>query len=214
MKIHDVTLTISNSLVTYPGDPGIEITRVHTIGKDSKSNLTKLDMGAHTGTHVDAPAHFIEGGSGSDVLDLGILIGPAIVIDATTEERISAKSLENFEINDGAERVLFRTRNSEIWKSTPDKFFPNFVGITKDGAEWLVEKNVKLVGIDYLSIAPFHEAEPTHKVLLEAGIIPIEGLDLSEIAPGGYFLICLPLKIKGSDGAPARVILLQDFATE
>jgi len=213
MKIHDITLTISNSLVTYPGDPGIEITRVHTI-KNSNSNLTKLDMGAHTGTHVDAPVHFIEGGSGADVLDLGILIGPAIVIDATKEERISAKSLENFEIDDGAERVLFRTRNSEIWKSTPDKFFPTFVGIPKDGAEWLVEKDVKLVGIDYLSIAPFHEAEPTHKVLLEAGIIPIEGLDLSGIAPGSYFLVCLPLKIKGSDGAPARVILLQDFATE
>ncbi len=214
MKIHDITLTISNSLVTYPGDPGIEITRVHTIGKNSKSNLTKLDMGAHTGTHVDAPVHFIEGGSGSDALDLGILIGPAIVIDATKEERISANSIENFKIPPGTERILFRTRNSEIWASTPEKFFPDFVGITKDGAEWLVKKNVKLVGIDYLSIAPFHKAEPTHKVLLEAGIIPIEGLNLSGIAPGAYFLICLPLKIKGSDGAPSRVVLLQDFATD
>ncbi len=211
MKIHDITLTISDSLVTYPGDPGIQITRVHTIGKDSSSNLTKLDMGAHTGTHVDAPVHFIEGGSGSDTLNLGILIGEAIVIDATNEERISAKSLEDFGIHDGAERILFRTRNSEIWKSTPDKFSPDFVGITQDGAEWLVKKNVKLVGIDYLSIAPFHQAAPTHKVLLEAGIVPIEGLDLSRIAPGPYFLICLPLKIKGSDGAPARAVLLQDF---
>ena len=211
MKIHDITLTISDSLVTYPGDPGIQITRVHTIGKDSNSNLTKLDMGAHTGTHVDAPVHFIDGAPASESLDLQILVGPAIVIDATKEERISAKSLENFEIPDGTERVLFRTRNSELWKSAPDKFSTDFVGITKDGAEWLVKKKVKLVGIDYLSIAPFHEGGPTHRVLLEAGVIPIEGLDLSGIAPGPYFLICLPLKIKGSDGAPARAVLVEDL---
>jgi len=214
MRIHDITLTISNSLITYPGDPGIQITRVHSIGKDSNSNLTKLDMGAHTGTHVDAPVHFIEGASGSESLDLEVLIGPAIVIDATKEERITAESLEHFRIPGGTERILFRTRNSEIWKSRPREFFSDFVGITRDGAEWLVEKSVKLVGIDYLSIAPFHQAEPTHRVLLQAGIIPIEGLDLSGIAPGSYFLICLPLKIEGSDGAPSRVILLQDFAVQ
>jgi arylformamidase len=211
MRIHDITLTISNSLVTYPGDPGIQITRVHSIGKDSNSNLTKLDMGAHTGTHVDAPAHFIEGGSGSETLDLNVLIGPAIVIDATKQERITAENLEHFRIPRGTERILLRTRNSEIWKSQPREFFADFVGITRDGAEWLVEKSIRLVGIDYLSVAPFHQAEPTHRVLLQAGIIPIEGLDLSGIAPGSYFLICLPLKIEGSDGAPSRVILLQDF---
>jgi arylformamidase len=211
MRIHDITLTISNSLVTHPGDPGIQITRVHSIGKDFSSNLTKLDMGAHTGTHVDAPVHFIDGAPASETLDLQILIGPAIVIDATKEESISAKSLDNLGIPEGSERVLFRTRNSEFWKSKSDEFVTNFVAITKDGAEWLVMRGIKLVGVDYLSVGPFHQGTPTHKVLLGAGVIPIEGLDLSEIAPGSYFLVCLPLKIKGSDGAPARVALLEDF---
>ena len=170
-------------------------------------------MGAHTGTHVDAPVHFIDGASGSETLDLKILIGPAIVIDATKEERISAKSLENFNIPEGTERVLFRTRNSENWKVKSHQFVPDFVAITRDGAEWLVKKGMKLVGIDYLSVGPFHQGAPTHTVLLEAGIIPVEGLDLSAITPGVYFLVCLPLKIKGSDGAPSRVVLLQDFPT-
>jgi arylformamidase len=212
MTIHDITLTISNSLVTYPGDPGIQITRVHGIGKDHSSNLTKLDMGAHTGTHVDAPVHFIDGAPASETLDLNILIGPAVVINATKEDSISAKSLGNLNIPEGSERVLFRTRNSAFWKSKPGEFVSDFVAITKDGAEWLVERGIKLVGIDYLSIGPFHQGTPTHKVLLEAGVIPIEGLDLSEIAPGSYFLICLPLKIEGSDGAPSRAVLLEDFS--
>ena len=211
MRIHDISLTISNTLTTYPGDADTEITRVHAIGKGSSSNLTKLSMGAHTGTHVDAPVHFIEGASGVETLDLRILIGPAVVVDATNEQDISAESLENLKIPEGTQRVLFRTRNSEIWQSMPDKFFPDFVAITRDGAEWLVEKGIKLVGIDYLSVAPFGRAEPTHRVLLRGGIIPIEGLDLSGISPGSYFLVCLPLKIKGSDGAPSRVVLLEDF---
>ena len=211
MKIHDITLTISNSLVTYPGDPGIQITRVHSIGKDSSSNLTKLDMGAHTGTHVDAPVHFIEGAPASETLDLNILIGPAIVVDATKEESISSTSLDNLHIPEGTERVLFRTRNSENWKAKSHQFAPGFVAITKDGAEWLVKKGIRLVGIDYLSVGPFHQGAPTHTVLLEAGVIPVEGLDLSAIAPGVYFLVCLPLKIKGSDGAPSRAVLLEDF---
>ena len=212
MRIHDISLTISNSLVTYPGDPGIQITLVHGIGKDHSSNLTKLDMGAHTGTHVDAPVHFIDGAPASETLDLRILIGPAVVIDATKEDNISGKSLGDLNIPEGSERVLFRTRNSEIWKSKPGEFAPDFVAITEDGAEWLVERGIRLVGIDYLSIGPFHQGAPTHKVLLEAGVIPIEGLDLSRIAPGSYFLICLPLKIEGSDGAPSRVVLLEDFS--
>ncbi len=211
MKIHDVTLTISDSIVTFPGDPGVEITRAHSIGKEHDSNLSKVDMGAHTGTHVDAPVHFIKGGAGAETLDLNILVGPAVVIDATKEDVISAATLEKLDIPEGVERVLFRTRNSELWKTQPHKFSEDFVGITGDGAEWLIKKGVKLVGIDYLSIAPYHHAAPTHRALLSVGAIPIEGLDLSAISPGRYFMACLPLKLKGSDGAPARVILIENF---
>ena len=211
MKIHDVTLTISNSLITYPGDPGIQISRAHSIGEKFSSNLTKIDMGAHTGTHVDAPVHFIEGAPGVEVLDLNVLVGPVLVVDMTQEQSISAENLKSREIDEGVERILFRTRNSEFWESSPDEFHPDFVGITADGAEWLVKKGIKLVGIDYLSIAPYHKAAPTHTILLKAGVIPIEGLNLSKIKPGRYFLACLPLKIQGSDGAPSRVILIEDL---
>ncbi len=211
MKIHDITLTISNSLPVYPGDPGIQITRVHEIGKNSSSNLSKLDMGAHTGTHVDAPIHFIRGAPGAETLDLQTLVGPALVIDATEDDQISAENLKKLTIPDATSRILFKTRNSEKWEKKSKEFFPDFVAITGDGAEWLVKKKIKLVGIDYLSIGPFHKGEATHKALLGSGIIPIEGLNLSGIAPGPYFLICLPLKIKGSDGAPARVILVEGF---
>jgi arylformamidase len=211
MKIHDVTLTISNSLITYPGDPGIQISRAHSIGEKFNSNLTKIDMGAHTGTHVDAPVHFIEGAPGVELLDLNVLVGPVLVIDITQEESISAENLKSKKIDEGLERILFRTRNSEFWESSPDEFHSDFVGITADGAEWLVKKSIKLVGIDYLSIAPYHQAAPTHTILLKAGVIPIEGLNLSKIKPGLYFLACLPLKIQGSDGAPSRVILIEDL---
>jgi len=210
MKIHDATLTISESLVTYPGDPATKITRVCVLGKGSESNLTKISMSAHTGTHVDAPVHFIEAAVAAEALDLNVLVGPAVVIDATKEISISSGSLEALNIPEGAERILFRTRNSEFWQSDSHIFSTDFVAITEDGAKWLVDKKIKLVGIDYLSIAPFHKAAPTHEILLRAGIIPIEGLNLSTIDPGLYFLVCLPLKIKGSDGSPARVILMEE----
>ncbi len=213
MKIHDVTLTISSLLPIYPGNPDVRITRVHTIGKDHHSNLTKIEMGTHTGTHVDAPVHFIEGAAGTEALDISALIGPAAVIDATHEDIISAECLERLNIPEGIERILFRTRNSAMWKSSPHDFVPEFVGISADGAEWLVNKGIKVVGIDYLSIAPFKKAAPTHNTLLAASVIPIEGLDLSTVDAGMYFLICLPLKIEGSDGSPARVVLIEDFGT-
>ena len=208
MPIHDISLVISESLIVWPGDPEVKITQTSHLDKGDAATVTRLDMGAHAGTHVDAPAHFIAGGSGVDTLHLDVLVGPALVVQSLEADALSADVLERLAIPPGAERVLFRTRNSDRWARGEREFDENFVAITEDGARWLVERGIRLVGVDYLSVAPFDEPVPTHQIILRAGVIAVEGLNLSGIVPGVYQLVCLPLKIAGSDGAPARAILI------
>jgi len=165
-------------------------------------------LSAHMGTHVDSPAHYCSGGTTVDALKLDALVGPALVIEATQVDVLSADVLEGLPIPPSSDRLLFRTRNSELWSTASGRFDEGFVGISEDGAQWLVERGLRLVGVDYLSIGPFHDPAPAHKVLLGAGVIALEGLDLRGIAPGAYQLVCLPLKIAGAEAAPARVILI------
>ena len=209
MQIHDISLPISESLVVWPGDPPVRITQPLHLDRGDEATVSHLDMGAHTGTHVDAPAHFVPGGSGVDTLDLNVLVGPVLVIHALEVDALSAEVLATLPIPPGTERVLFRTRNSELWTHGEREFQEDFVAITDDGARWLIERGVRLVGVDYLSVAPFDDVTPTHRALLRAGIVPLEGLNLSGIEPGVYQLVCLPLKIVGADGAPARAILIE-----
>ena len=210
MRIYDISLSITESLVVWPGDPPIRITQPHHLDRGDSATVTRLDMGAHTGTHVDAPAHFISGGSGVDTLDLDVLVGPARVVHALEADALSADVLAALPIPPGTERVLFRTRNSELWaRKFAHEFAEDFIAITEDGARWLIAHGARLVGVDYLSVGPFHAAAPTHQTLLRAGLIPVEGLNLSGVAPGMYQLVCLPLKIVGADGAPARAILIE-----
>ena len=209
MQIHDISLPISESLVVWPGDPPVRITQPLHLDRGDEATVSHLDMGAHTGTHVDAPAHFVPGGSGIDALDLNALVGPALVVHALEADALSADVLATLPIPSGTERVLFRTRNSELWARGERAFQEGFVAITEDGARWLIERGARLVGVDYLSVAPFDDVTPTHRALLQAGIVPLEGLNLSGIEPGVYQLVCLPLKIVGSDGAPARTILIE-----
>ena len=208
MQIHDISLPISESIVVWPGDPPVRITHALHLERGDEATLSHLDMGAHTGTHVDAPAHFVLGGSGVDALDLNVLVGPALVVHALAADVLSAEVLAALPIPPGTERVLFRTRNSELWARGERAFQEDFVAIADDGARWLIERGVRLVGIDYLSVAPFDELFPTHRTLLHAGIVPLEGLNLSSVEPGVYQLVCLPLKIADADGAPARAILI------
>jgi arylformamidase len=210
MRIHDISLSISESLITWPGDPGVKITQPRHLDKGDTATVTRLDMGAHTGTHVDAPCHFVPGGSGVDALDLNVLVGPVLVVQALEADALSADLLGGLAIPPGTERVLFQTRNSDRWARGEREFYKDFVAITEDGARWLVERGVRLVGVDYLSVGPFDEPVPTHQILLRAGVIAVEGLNLSGIAPGVYQLVCLPLKIAGSDGSPARAILIEE----
>jgi arylformamidase len=208
MRTYDITLTISPDLPTWPGDPGIEIERVEKIEEGSNANVTRLDMGVHTGTHVDAPYHFLQDGVTVDQLNLSLLTGRAYVLNLPDVDVITAAVLEEAQIPPRTRRVLFKTRNSEFWADGETDFQTDFVGLSEDGAEYLVRRGVKLVGMDYLSIAPFKKSRPTHERLLEAGVVVVEGLNLTEVEQGRYTIYCLPLKIANSDGAPARAILI------
>ncbi|MGH8907300.1 MAG: cyclase family protein [Egibacteraceae bacterium] len=201
MELIDVTVKIRPGMVTYEGDPDVRISSHAAIAAGDLCNVSRLGMGSHTGTHVDAPLHFIPGAGGVEMLPLDAMLGPAWVIDATGHTR----DLDRVDIPEGAERVLLKTDNSRLWDL--DRFSPDFIGLTPRAAELLVARGVRLVGIDYLSIAPAADPAPTHLVLLGAGVVILEGLDLRGVEPGAYELRCLPLLIPGADGAPARVIL-------
>ena len=210
MTIHDISLTLSPDLPTWPGDPPLELARFESMDKGAHNNVSRISSSVHLGTHVDAPRHFINDGRTIEQLPLDVLTGPCYVVqlpDAVAA--ITAKVLAQTEITSEMKRVLFRTSNSHFWARGESKFQTEFVAITEDGAEWLVARGVQLVGMDYLSVAPYGDSVPTHLVLLEAGIVVVEGLNLSKVMRGFYDLYCLPLKIAGCDGAPARAILIQ-----
>ncbi len=205
MEIIDLSVPVRPGMVTYPGDPTVHLERVKSIADGDPANLSRLDFGVHSGTHVDAPIHFVEGGAASESLPLDVLVGPVRVLDATAETRLDAATVGRYEL---AERILFKTANSELWSR--ETFAEDFVSLTEDGARTLIDGGVRLVGIDYLSIGD----EGAHHALLGAGVVAIEGLDLSRADPGDYFLVCAPLKLVGSDGAPARCLLLPSALAE
>jgi arylformamidase len=210
MTIYDISLTISPSLPTWPGDPPLELQQIESMDQGASANVTRLSAAVHLGTHVDAPHHFINDGRTVEALPLDVLTGPCYVLQLPDGiEAITAEVLDRTEITGDMERVLFGTRNSHWWARGETQFQTDFVAITEDGAEWLVERGVKLVGVDYLSVAPYQDSVPTHTVLLKAGVVVVEGLNLAQIVRGFYDLYCLPLKIAGADGAPARAILIQ-----
>jgi len=206
--IHDITLPLSESLVVWTGHPNFTITHRTHLSRGDHATVSNLFFSAHTGTHVDAPSHFIQDAGTIDNLDLNMLIGEAVVVDAGEREVISAEFLEESSIPPGTKRVLFRTNNSKLWSEGKKDFTEEYVGITNTGAEWIVGNGIKLVGTDYLSVASFSENVNAHQTLLQAETILVEGLYLYDIVPGTYQLICLPLKIAGAEGAPARVVLV------
>jgi arylformamidase len=200
--MHDVSVPIRHDMPIYDGNPGVELERVSSIANGDPANVSKLTMGAHTGTHVDAPLHFIDGAPGAEGILLDALVGPAVVVDATGVEALGQAELEGLGIPEGAERVLLKTRNSELWARTD--FTRDFLRLDGSGARFVVERGIRTIGIDYLSIGD----REAHRELLGAGVVPLEGLDLRKIEPGPYTLICLPLDVVGSDGGPARAVLL------
>jgi arylformamidase len=208
MRIYDITLTLSDEIPTWPGDPKFSMERFDKIEAGDNTNTTRFEMSAHTGTHVDAPYHFINHGKGVDQLSLKVLTGRVYVLHLPNIDVVTAADLEKADIPPRTRRLLIRTRNSEYWAKGGREFQTDFVGLTADAADYLVKRGVKLVGVDYLSVAPYKQSRPTHEILLRANVIIVEGLNLAEVAQGRYMLYCLPLKLKGADGAPARAILI------
>lgn len=209
MNLIDITLTLSEKLPTWPGDPTIKLNKISRIQDGADANVTAMSMAVHAGTHVDAPHHFIDDGSSTEDIPLDLMVGPATVIDLPGRGTITRKDLEQAAIPAYSTRLLLKTPNSKYWEERDYQFKKDFIALGADAAEYLVERGTTLVGVDYLSVAPFDDPVPTHQTLLKAGILIIESLNLSQVDAGDYSLLCLPLKIAGSDGAPARVLLMR-----
>ena len=210
MPIYDVTVPLSNDLPTWPGDPAIEITDSRSLSNGDSANVTGLNFGAHTATHVDAPAHFIEGAPKVESLDLNVLIGEAEVIEVPEDVVAIGEDFVLTHCSADAKRILFKTRNSAFWSEPKPEFRTDFTYLDLEAAQTLVQRGVRLVGIDYLSIEKYaSEKHETHLALLSHGVVILEGLNLTNIAAGRYELICLPLRLRSNkgDGAPARVVL-------
>lgn len=210
MPIYDVSVPITARTPVYPGDPGIDIQQWSALSRGDSANVSFLHLGAHTATHVDAPAHFIEGGKKLSELPLDVLIGPARVLDVPHEmKEIDHRFVAESDLR-SVTRLLFKTRNSSFWSESSEGFRRDFTYLTRTAADLLVDMGIRLVGIDYLSIEKFKSGtHETHLSLLSNNIIILEGLNLRDVPEGDYELICLPLLIaEGTgDGAPARTIL-------
>jgi len=207
VKIYDISLPLSRDLITWPGDPSLKLSEASSISAGDISNVTRLDMGVHTGTHIDAPYHFIHDGGTTESIPLQTLIGICLVIELTIQSEIQIADLKGHDIR-RYKRVLLKTPNSVLWENGVKDFNSNFIALSLEAANYMVESGVSLIGIDYLSIESFGVLKHTvHEVLLKNKIAILEGLDLSKVSAGVYDLVCLPLKLVGSDGAPARAIL-------
>jgi arylformamidase len=204
-RFYDISMTIQNGMISWPSDGPVRVERVRSMDDGERLNQSRLDLSAHTGTHIDAPVHFIKGAEGIDSLPLEVLIGQAVVISVPGVQEIGVKELEKAGIPADTKRLLLKTDNAELHGQ--DGFRQDFSYITPDGAEYLIKEGVRLVGIDYLSIAAYGSGDEVHQALLGAGIIIVEGLDLRQVEPGLFNMTALPLKIAGCDGAPARVVL-------
>jgi arylformamidase len=210
LKILDISVSLNAELPVWPGDPQIVLERYRCISEGNASNDSRIACSVHAGTHVDAPAHFIEKGATIEQLPLDVLIGSATVVELLNDDIITPEILETLSLSAETKRLLFKTKNSALWANPAHQFNPDFVAISADAAAWLVKKGVRLVGIDYMSVQSFIDTEPlTHQILLEAGVIIVEGLNLSKARQGSYKLVCLPLKLDGSEGAPARAVLIE-----
>jgi arylformamidase len=205
--IYDISLPIVDGGVVYPGNPEIRIEAQQSVAKGGSSNVSSISFGSHTGTHVDAPKHFFDSGATVDMLSLDVLMGPAVLIGV--DDDVMAVGVEHLERHElaGHARILIKSRNSSFIRDRT--FVKDYTYLAPDGAEYLASLGVKLVGVDYFSVEQFHSGHHrTHRILLEAGVIIVEGLDLSGPPLGPYELRVLPLRLAGLDGAPARAVLV------
>jgi len=205
MKLIDVSVPLDANLPSYPGNTPFSLEAIKRTARGDSSNVSTLHLSAHAGTHVDAPRHFFDDAPGTEALPLEMLIGRTRVIEVMSRKGIAAEDLAAIDLSEDV-RVLIKTHNSRLWGSP--EFHPEYVGITESGAKHLIEHGIKVVGVDYLSVEEFKKpGAPAHHALLGGGTIVIEGLNLRDVEPGVYEMFCLPLRVVGGDGAPARVVL-------
>jgi arylformamidase len=209
-EMWDVSMPVRDGGLVYPNNPPVSITPIQRIARGDGANVSRIDMGSHTGTHVDAPLHFVEGAAGVDALSLDVLLGPARLIAFGDDVlSIGEAELRRHDLT-GVTRLLLRTRNSAWLASGSTEFHRDFTHVAPDGAEYLVKLGVRLVGVDYLSVEKFRSPDHrTHRTLLENAVVIVEGLVLTEPPPGDYRLVCLPMLLEGLDGAPARAVLIR-----
>jgi len=204
-EIIDISVKLTPDTPVWPDSAGFKTFKTMSIDKGDPANVTRLDCDVHVGTHVDAPRHYINGGGTVDELSLDLMIGPAVVVDFPQTGLITASLLNRLQISLDTQRLLMRTRNSHMWSNKT--FHREYTALAPDAAQWIVDRAIGLVGIDYLSVEPYGNRPDVHRILLDAGVVIIEGLNLAHVAAGPYELVCLPLYIAEAEGAPARVVL-------
>ncbi len=208
--IIDITLPLHSALPVWPGDPLPVIEQTHQQANGQLYNSTRWNCSLHWGTHIDAPYHLVENGWRIDQIPLDILLGRVQVVDVQEAPVITPAVLEKCRLKP-LPRIIFKTRNSAFWGENPLRFHTDFTALSAEAAEILIQLGVKLVGIDYLSLDLFAAKDlPVHQILYRKNVIGVEGLDLRDVAPGYYHLICLPLRVANADGAPARVLLINE----
>jgi arylformamidase len=212
MKIYDISVPITPDMPVWPGDPAVDLQQVSAIASGQSANISHLSMSVHTGTHIDAPKHFIDNGNTIGQIPLEKLVGEVLVMQIDDSVNVISalvlKSHPGIDLLEDAQKVLFRTLNSSLWCQSPKEFRQDYIGIDASGAEFLAGLGLDLIGIDYLSIAPYDETLAPHQILLAEDIVLLEGLDLSKVQAGIFELYCLPINLPGCEGAPARVILV------
>ena len=207
----DVSLPYTTGLTRWPTARQPVIIRTQDMSKGSRNNNSRIEAGVHHGTHIDAPLHFIADGKSIESLPLEVLVGRVTVVALPDVDMITASALDSVSLPSDSERILFKTSNSDLWDDLGHEYRLDCVTVAPDAARRLVDRGVRLVGVDYLSIEEYDlEGNATHKTLLGAGVVIVEGLDLRNVDAGTYEMACLPIKITGSDGAPARVVLWRD----
>lgn len=211
MQIIDITIPLSNQTPVWEGDKGVHIRRVAKIEMGSEFNVSRMELGVHAGTHIDSPFHLINAGNTVDQIPLESLIGDVQVVQVSSRyDVINEKCLKELDINPAIERILFKTSNSDFWENDPYSFNTDYIALNTDGAKFLADSGMRLVGVDYFSISSFDDLTKPHMILLENNTVLLENIDLRNVFPGVYQLICLPLKLVGTDGAPVRAILMTD----
>ena len=206
-ELIDISVPLQPGLPVWPGNKPLSIVQTNSMKNGSDANVTRFETGSHTGTHIDAPLHFVDDAKTTLEIPLEKLVGPCQVVDLQGKTKISAADLEALNLLPGVEKLLFKTDNSRLWDNMTHSFYEDFCALTADAAQWVVDHSIHLVGIDYLSIQLYRDSFETHVILLSNEVVIVEGLDLRHVEPGAYRLICLPLKIKGVEGTLARGIL-------